>query len=909
MTKMATEHEKRIIALFLALLMIIQATLAVFPVQAANLEDERLDELLHERDIHGPPRLLYKTVGVEEGGRIQVLLRYDPEDGCPPLGCVKILKKYKMLPLVLAEVDADAFERLGDIPGVVDVYPDVWVYALGTFKVGEEYPYLGSYPAFLNETTHLVGADEMWRMGFRGEGVTIAILDTGINKEHPNLDDLDDNPETEDPKVIEDVSFVPGEDAEDRNGHGTLVAGIAAGTGAASSQGFLSGKEWVNDTWIPPETQVGVAPAAKLYNVKVLNKRGEGKISWIVSGVEWAVEHGADVISMSLGGFPLEASDPLTDAIKAAVEAGVVVVVAAGNEGPGGFTVSSPAISPYAITVGATYETGQVAYFSSRGPTPYWILAKPDLVAPGAAVISTPAAYREDDEVYYEEVWGTSAAAPHVAGAAALLRQAFPNCSALAIKAALMMGAKDLGLDCCIQGAGLLDIPSAYKILRGNPAPTTCTPAKIDSMTWPTVSLYPGDFKVLNITVVSGGHFPDAKMRIEGSVKSFMSFSGARSLGVHLKYKSRGTWVYDTTPYLFIYGDEYDNGTVAELGNFTGQKSVAVQLVIPEDAKEGVYHGSIKLVNGTRVAASIPVEIEVRKPKGRVILDDVSHYPDDVERLWGGSFMGYGLELWWRVVAEAGYDVDSLAQTMNKTSLDQWAIFLSGNYQVVYLHDTDLHRARADAFPKLLSMNVSIVALYDGGFSYSWITTELYPEFSEEPLTGVTESFNRTHPISQGVGRVAALGGGELAVYGPAEVVATIASATSHTASGVYIATYEEPGGGRLVSIGDSNFFDIGMTPDFLWYFLLTECDLEVESTDAAQLAVNILDYAMERTPQKQVTPEKPELIEKPELMPWMIISLAGLVASLISLASAVIVMYYLRRREPTRLSPAQPSR
>ncbi|MFN3622148.1 MAG: S8 family serine peptidase, partial [Nitrososphaerales archaeon] len=215
---------------------------------------------------------------------------------------------------------------------------------------------------------------------------------------------------------------------------------------------------------IVPQTQRGVAPEAYLYNIKVFNESGLAYESDIIAGIEWAVEHGADVINLSLGGTPTTSpsEDPLARAVEEAVKNNVVVTVAAGNSRPGLYTILSPATSPSAISVGAVYETGELTYFSSRGPTPFETTCKPDVLAVGAAVLGANAFYSKRDEPAYVEMWGTSMAAPQAAGVAALLIQAFPGINALGVKAALMKGAKSLQLDPMFQGAGLLDVKGAF---------------------------------------------------------------------------------------------------------------------------------------------------------------------------------------------------------------------------------------------------------------------------------------------------------------------------------------------------------------------------------------------------------------------------------------------------------------
>jgi serine protease AprX len=329
-----------------------------------------------------------------------------------------------------------------------------------------------------------------------GSGVKIAIIDTGIDKTHPDLDDLDDNPTTNDPKIIAEKCFCsPGgwrlpccpngddidDNARDGNGHGTHVASIAAGTGQASTYKF-----------------VGVAPKAKLLGVKVLDDYGDGLVSDIISGIEWAVANGANIISMSLGCGPNCRNKPLEDAVKQAVSQGVVVVVAAGNSGPGWSSIATPGVVKEAITVGATYKRDylgklwcdenptkdQVACFGSRGPTDDG-LVKPDIVAPGVKICAARVIngtidkeiqnsgrqsefYICDNDNYYA-LSGTSMATPHVSGAVALILQAHPNWTPEEIKYALRNTAKDLNSGINTQGFGRIDALSAINLTVAPP--------------------------------------------------------------------------------------------------------------------------------------------------------------------------------------------------------------------------------------------------------------------------------------------------------------------------------------------------------------------------------------------------------------------------------------------------------
>jgi subtilisin family serine protease len=394
---------------------------------------------------------------------------------------VRVLGSTEVLPFVALSVNAEGLRRIVTSPIVEAVYPVYNVsicmippqdrkvvignvsYA-ANFKPNQEYPFIGTYPTHLSEIARLVDVNKLHDIGLNGSGVVVAVLDTGIRADHPDLAG----------KVVASISFVGG-DPDDYNGHGTFVAGIIASSGVAGSRGFASGYG-LTELQILPGNETGIAPGVKLLNVKVLDDYGSGTTWSVIEGIEWAVRHGADVISMSLGGYPVIPPewDPLSYAVEWATKMGVVVVVAAGNEGPGHFSITSPGYLPSAITVGACYETGVPAFFSSRGPAPYWMWPKPDVMAPGVAVISTYAGFdgrstylfgQLSEGVYYCEGWGTSASAPVVSGVAALLVQAFKGASPEAIKAAIVSGARDMGFDETEQGAGLVDAYAAYEYL------------------------------------------------------------------------------------------------------------------------------------------------------------------------------------------------------------------------------------------------------------------------------------------------------------------------------------------------------------------------------------------------------------------------------------------------------------
>ncbi|MET0991207.1 MAG: S8 family serine peptidase [Lacisediminihabitans sp.] len=274
----------------------------------------------------------------------------------------------------------------------------------------------GKVTASLADSTAQIGAPEVWAGGNTGEGVTVAVLDSGIDPTHPDLAD----------RIADSISFVPGEDSTDVLGHGTHVASTIAGTGAASS-----GKER------------GVAPGAKLDVAKVLGNDNFGQDSWIIQGMEWAArDKGAKIISMSLGGDPSDGTDPMSRAVDSlSAETGALFVVAAGNQGAND-TVAAPGSAASALTVGAVDAHDALAPFSSRGPRLGDHLIKPEITAPGVEILAARSSFMGYGEGDYWSISGTSMATPHVAGAAALLLHEHPELTAAQVKDGLVSTSK-----------------------------------------------------------------------------------------------------------------------------------------------------------------------------------------------------------------------------------------------------------------------------------------------------------------------------------------------------------------------------------------------------------------------------------------------------------------------------------
>jgi serine protease AprX len=300
----------------------------------------------------------------------------------------------------------------------------------------------------------IVGAPQVWDLGYTGKGMKVALVDTGIDGTHPDLKG----------RIVDFKDYVLGKTtAYDDFGHGTHCAGIIGGSGAASNGKYK-----------------GVAPEVQFIGVKVLGKDGSGSLDNIIAGLNYAAKSDAKVISMSLGSD--EHSQSMDDAVNNAVKAGKVVVCAAGNSGPNSKTIGCPADTPSALTVGATDKSDAIASFSSRGPNRDGTV-KPDVSAPGKDIVSCRATGTNDQkaiDTYYLSMSGTSMATPMVSGSVILLLQKKPDLTPAQVKDIMEKTAKQLGSGVPNNnfGYGRVSIINAINYLDGkytpptNPSPT-----------------------------------------------------------------------------------------------------------------------------------------------------------------------------------------------------------------------------------------------------------------------------------------------------------------------------------------------------------------------------------------------------------------------------------------------------
>ncbi|MFI6229311.1 S8 family serine peptidase [Micromonospora echinospora] len=289
----------------------------------------------------------------------------------------------------------------------------------------------------LDRSLAQIGAPAAHRAGWTGRGVRVAVLDTGVDATHPDLVG----------RVAESRNFAETADPDDTVGHGTHVAAIIAGSGAAAGR------------------YGGVAPDATLLSGKVCESDFCTE-SATLAGMQWAaVDQRATVVNMSLGGPDGPEVDPLEEAVGTlTAQTGALFVISAGNAGSDA-SVSSPGSADAALTVGAVDRSDALADFSSRGPRPYDEGIKPDVTAPGVGIVAARAARGQIGDPVgdrHVSLSGTSMAAPHVAGAVALLAQQRPGADANQLKALVMASTRWHPEQTIFQqGAGRIDVAAA----------------------------------------------------------------------------------------------------------------------------------------------------------------------------------------------------------------------------------------------------------------------------------------------------------------------------------------------------------------------------------------------------------------------------------------------------------------
>jgi serine protease AprX len=340
----------------------------------------------------------------------------------------------------LSEYDCSIKYKLKGINAMVVEAPAENVGKLAHLKEIRYVAHDAKVDTCLNIARTSIGADYAHGMGYDGRGVCVAVLDTGL---YPHNDIIS----RKKGEVKAFIDFIGGKSRMyDDNGHGTHVCGIIASNGASSNGKYK-----------------GIAPAADLAVIKIMDKDGAGLISDIAAGIEWIIEnknqHNIRIASLSLGiDEKAGRNDVLLKEAERLWDSGIAVFVAAGNNGPEKKTINVPGISPKLITVGCADDVrtikqsdDYVAEFSSRGPAERKV--KPDIVAPGVDIMSL-----YNSQWQYIKMSGTSMSTPMAAGIGALMLQKRPDLTPQQIKNILMSNAYSLGEDKNSQGRGEPDI-------------------------------------------------------------------------------------------------------------------------------------------------------------------------------------------------------------------------------------------------------------------------------------------------------------------------------------------------------------------------------------------------------------------------------------------------------------------
>ena len=439
--------------------------------------------------------------------------------------------------------------------------------------------------SFQNWWIPAIGAENL---PYDGTGVKVAIIDTGIY-DHPDLN------------IIDNRNFVTDESSsnyDDDVGHGTHVGGIIGGDGSGSSGEYR-----------------GVAPGALLINARAFNASG-GAEGDIINAIDWSSKPtglggaGADIVSMSFGGGYPVISDLITQAISNAKETyGVIFVASAGNSGPEYFTGSTPASGIDVISVGATNENDELAYFSSWGPT-FSYLGYPDVVAPGVNIISAeaPNSIISNEERYigdyfdfsgdadYIPLSGTSMSCPMVAGALAVIKEAFPNITPETARIALLEGAKKLTSEeddeFLKSGLGIINVSASLNYLS-TLLPNYNDTAKVfpDNLPVKPFDLlsFPGDHQKFNLTIISGKN---------------------NTYDIEIPTNIQGVSISSDKPFISFSNSEIGFIELEEL-----------EIKIDKDAIPGIRMFELNLSVAGEVYDTVEVTLNIRLPEYRILMD------------------------------------------------------------------------------------------------------------------------------------------------------------------------------------------------------------------------------------------------------------------------------------------------
>lgn len=633
-----------------------------------TIENNRLSPQISSQEVTNI-NLLFSYNPPEKNFITQVLNHYNPLK----------FHTYQNFPVGFVTLD----EKM--LPQIEKNYPDIYsrlhisqkIKVIPSLEQFNPQKISSNLKASYTPPSEVINANELWSEGFDGSNVKIAILDSGIDGEtsHGAFEE----------RIVYEESFVntfngfsSNESTHDYHGHGTHVAGIAAGAGTDYR---------------------GIAYKADLVNLKVSDMSGHSTPEAMLAAIDEAIIQRVDVISISIGfgkSSPWGLGDEITLAVDSAVDAGIVVVVAAGNEGTEDrlASIGSPASARKAITVGATNGSYKVASFSSRGPS-FNYKVDPDIVAPGVQIIAPLApgclielAYESLVNVElgnYLTLSGTSMSTPVVSGAVALLKQQFPEATPAAIRAALQESAFDMNEPLYTQGSGLLNVAEASAVLEDTennegfdlisslPRAVSHRPVEFAERV-----AFPGDRAQMGISFVTG---------MEGTI----------------------TWDISESIENFI---EFDITNQAQSTSGYFEKSLNVS--IPLNTAPGDYNGNISYSfrGNTHV---IPLAFTIKNPKSNIYWD--THYTGKDD----SSFYDYrALDDF--LVSNLQFDINDYESSLTWQNLSQ--------SDILVLSDLE--------YP-ISASELSFISKFHNQSGSILLVTSAFPYFNPDPYSKISE--------------------------------------------------------------------------------------------------------------------------------------------------------------------------
>jgi subtilisin family serine protease len=621
----------------------------------------------------------------------------------------------------------------------------------------------------------LIGASDLWDIDIDGSGSKIAIIDSGIDSTH---DDFGSRVVYEKSFVSKTYGYSTDEDVNDFHGHGTHVAGIAAGASASFT---------------------GVAYNADLYNLKAADMAGYSTQESLLEAIDEAINQNVHIISISLGYSnlsPWDSDDMLTIAIDHAVDLGIFVVVSAGNDGSEGEygSITSPASAHKAFSVGATNGSSNIVSFSSRGPSIDFQI-DPDIVAPGYQIIAPLAsgsvleyAYESFVEIElgdYISLSGTSMAAPVVSGAIALLKQQFPSANPLAIRAALQESATEMnGESMYVQGSGFLNVSYASSLLQD--------------------SEKNGEFEIIS-------SLPRADKSIE-FIEQVIFPGDKTQIGISFSVGTGGTITWNISDEIKKFVNiDLNNSILNNSGYLHRLLNISIPLLTPP----GTYLGNVTYTFKD-VTYFLPIKFNIEQPEANIYLYSQSPHQDD------SSFYNYRLLS--NILAKKGFDLNDYPSTIT------WNNLSNNDILVISDLESPLSTREINHIYEFHNRNGSILLITS---AYPYFNPDPYFKLAEKleipidfenridiinytddgrervpnPVQGVDISWDQENPLFNDVDQLFLSFGTAFSVNQSNKYVKHLVNVHSGTSNDFFaVAGYEPQGKGKILVLGNEHW-------------------------------------------------------------------------------------------------------